>query len=340
METAFWRGKHVLVTGASGFIGSNLVPRLAALGCRLLTPSRREYDLLDQSAVRRLFAETSPEMVFHLAGLVGGILANKQRPADYAYQNLLMGTLMIEEARRAGVRKFVSLIGGCSYPAHAPSPIAETALWNGYPQPESASYSLAKAMSVVLSQAYRRQYGQNAIVLVPGNVYGAHDNFDLETSHVIPALIRKFHEARHEGRDEVVAWGTGRPVRDFVYVDDVCEAIVLAAERYDGEDIINISSGVSVTVCELVEAAAEVCDFSGRIVWDATKPDGQMFKGFDVTRMKTWLGYECPTTLRVGLQKTLAWYLANRLSGQKDVQRADGASHQLTGGLGRPPTGA
>jgi GDP-L-fucose synthase len=307
-SNAFWHGRRVLVTGASGFVGRNLVPLLEQTGCALIAPGRHDYNLLDQTHVRRLFADTRPDLVFHLAGLIGGILANKERPADFCYLNLLMGTMMIHEAWRAGVRKYITLMGGCSYPAQAPSPIAETALWNGYPQEESAPYSLAKAMGAVLADSYRRQHDFNAVVLVPGNLYGPHDNFDLRNSHVIPALIRKYHEARQSGQDEVVAWGTGRPVRDFIYVEDACGAILRAAEVYDSSEIINLSSGVPTTVKELVETIAELTGFRGRVRWDRTKPDGQMQKGFDVMRMHERLEYHCPTSLREGLSKTIAWF--------------------------------
>jgi GDP-L-fucose synthase len=307
----FWSGRRVLVTGATGFVGRNLVPLLQATGCVLLTPTRKDYDLQEQAAVRRMLADTRPDLVLHLAALSGGIMANKEKPADYCYQNLFMGATMLHECWRSGVQKYVTLIGGCSYPAQAPNPIRETELWNGYPQPESAPYSIAKKMSVVQAEAYRRQHGFDAVVLVPGNLYGPWDNFDLQASHVIPALVRKYHEARHGGHDEVVAWGTGRPVRDFVYVGDACEAILIAAEKYSAADIINISSGVPVTIRELVETIAELTGYTGRICWDSTKPDGQMFKGFDVTRMREWLGYTPRTPLREGLRKTIAWFEAH-----------------------------
>ncbi|MDH7568503.1 MAG: GDP-L-fucose synthase [Armatimonadota bacterium] len=310
-DAGFWKGKRVLLTGATGFVGRNLYPRLQATGCDLVAPTRRDYDLLEQEQVRRMFADTRPDVVFHLAGLIGGILANKERPADFCYQNLIMGTMVLHEAWRAGVQKYVTLMGGCSYPAKAPSPIREEELFNGYPQPESAPYSLAKAMSAVQAEAYRRQHGFNAIVLVPGNLYGPFDNFSLRNSHVIPALIRKYYEARRDGVEEVVAWGTGKPVRDFVYVEDACEAILLAAETYDRPEIVNISSGVPTTIRELVETVAELTGYRGRIRWDTTKPDGQMVKGFDVSRMRQVLGFECRTSLREGLQKTIAWFEAN-----------------------------
>jgi GDP-L-fucose synthase len=306
----FWAGKKILVTGASGFVGSNLTPLLRESGGELITPSHADADLLEQARVRSLLERHRPEYVFHLAGLIGGIGANKARPADFCYQNLLMGAVMLHESWRAGVRKYITLMGGCSYPAHAPSPIKETELFHGMPQAESAPYSLAKAMSAVQAEAYRRQHGFDAIVLVPGNLYGPFDNFDLNNSHVIPALIRKFLEARAGNKPEVVAWGSGRPTRDFVYIQDACEVILTAAERYHGSDIINISSGTAVSIRELTETVAELTGYRGKVVWDASKPDGQLYKGFDVTRMREILGCECRTGLREGLRKTIDWFLS------------------------------
>lgn len=310
-KNKFWYDKRVLVTGASGFVGRNLTPLLSQSGCRLLTPGHKQYNLLEQSHVRIMMKELRPEIVFHLAALSGGIMSNKEYPANYCYQNLLMNTLMLHEAWAAGVRKYVTLIGGCSYPADAPSPISENEMWKGYPQPESAPYSVAKKMNIVMAEAYRRQYDFDAIVLVPGNLYGPYDNFDLRNSHVIPATIRKYYEAKLRADPEIVSWGTGKPVRDFIYVGDACEVILLAAQTYSGSELINISSGVQTTIRGLVETVAELIDYQGSIRWDASKPDGQMYKGFDVTRMHEMLDYDSRTPLREGLQKTIRWFEDN-----------------------------
>lgn len=315
MNTDFWRSKRVLVTGASGFVGRNLVPLLRKTGCELITPAHTDYDLLEQEQVRRLLADTKPNLVFHLAGLIGGIMANKIFPADFCYKNILMNTMIMQESLKAGVKKYITLIGGCSYPEWAPNPIKETEIWNGYPHPDSAPYSVAKKMNIVMADAFRRQYGFNAVVLVPGNLYGPYDNYDLQNSHVIPATILKFWKAKQKGDKKVIVWGTGEPIRDFIYIEDACEAILIAAENYNSSEIVNISSGVKTTIRELIEVVAELLGFNGEIVWDTSKPNGQLKKCFDVTRMREWLGYKCHTSLRDGIKKTIEWFESiNRIS--------------------------
>jgi GDP-L-fucose synthase len=276
-----------------------------------MTAKHKDYDLTEQRAVRRMFAECSPEIVLHLAGYVGGILANKERPADFFYRNLMMNTMVLHEAYLSGVQKFVCLIGGCSYPSHAPDPIKEEYLWEGYPQPESAPYSMAKKMLVVQSESYRRQFGFNSIVLVPGNVYGPYDNFNLEDSHVIPALIRKVYEAKRDGAEAVAVWGSGKPIRDFIYASDAVEGVLLAAETYNSSEIVNISSGEETSIRNLVESIVRLMDFKGSLIWDTSKPDGQARKRFDVTRMQNVLGFKPKTSLEKGLKLTIEWFAKN-----------------------------
>ncbi len=305
---AVWQGRRVLVTGGGGFVGSNLIPKLRALGGDVTAPSRAQYDLLDQQQVRRMFADIRPEMTVHLAARSAGILANKRFPAEFCYENLLMNTCVLHEAYQAGVRRYVTLIGGCSYPAHAPSPIREEELWNGYPQAESAPYSLAKRMDVVMAGAYRQQYGFDAIVLLAGNLYGPGDNFNLEASHVIPATIRKMVEATERGDKVVTVWGTGTPVRDFVFIDDVCDVMLSEAHSYSSGDIMNISSGVPTTIRELIETVADLCGYQGRIEWDTSKPDGQKHKVYDISRFRARVPAFTPTPLREGLRRTIEWF--------------------------------
>lgn len=305
---AAWKGKRVLVTGSTGFVGSNLVPKLRAMGAEVSVPTRASYDLLDQHQVRRMFADVQPEIMFHLAARSAGILANTRFPAEFCYQNLLMNTCVLHEAHRSGVGKYVTLVPGCSYPAHAPSPTRETELWNGLPQPENAPYALARRMDVVMAGAYREQYGFDAIVLVPGNLYGPGDHFDLESSHVIPATICKVVEAARRGDPVVTAWGTGAPVRDFIYIDDLCDVVLREAPRYSSHEIMNISSGVRTTIRELVETIAELSGYRGRIEWDTSRPDGQPHKVYDISRLRERAGDFTPTPLREGLQRTIEWF--------------------------------
>jgi GDP-L-fucose synthase len=307
-KSAGWKGRRVLVTGGGGFVGSNVVPQLTALGCEVSAPTRADYNLLEQQQVRRMFADIRPEITFHLAARSAGILANTRFPAEFCYENLLMNTCVLHEAYQAGVSKYVTLIGGCSYPGDAPSPIREEELWNGYPQADSAPYALAKRMDVVMAAAYRQQYGFDAIVLLAGNLYGPGDNFNLESSHVIPATIRKMVEATERGDKVVTVWGTGAPVRDFVYVGDLCDVMLSEVQTYSSSEIMNISSGVPTSIRELIETVAELCGYRGRLEWDATKPDGQRHKVYDVTRFRARVPGFTPTPLREGLRRTIEWF--------------------------------
>jgi GDP-L-fucose synthase len=305
--------KRLLVTGGAGFLGSSLVRRLEAEGCqRIVVPRSQDYSLVEEAAVRRLYEETRPEIVIHAAARVGGIGANRANPGGFFYDNLVMGALLMEYARRHGVEKFVALGTVCCYPKDTPVPFREDDLWDGYPEETNAPYGMAKKMLLVQAQAYREQYGFNAIFLLPVNLYGPGDNFDPGTSHVIPALIRKCVEAREDGRDEVVVWGSGKATREFLYVDDAAEAIVLAMQRYDKPAPVNIGAGFEISIRDLVEQIAMLTGFRGRIVWDASKPDGQPRRSLDVSRAAAEFGFRARTPFATGLERTVNWYLADR----------------------------
>lgn len=309
--------QRILVTGAPGFLGHHIAPRLreAFPKSELVLVGRKDYDLMDPAHVQRMFREIRPDTVVHLAAKSGGILDNRLHPADYFHQNMSMNLSVFHEAFKAGVKKFLSLMGGCSYPATARSPIDESQMWQGFPQPESAGYSIAKKMLLVQSWAYRQQHGFNSVILIPGNVYGEWDNFNLTQSHVIPALLRKYLEAQDRRQPEIVAFGSGRPTRDFVYAGDVAATIPWFLANYDSSEPVNISSGTRITIRELAETVKDVAGFQGRIEWDTTQPDGQIDKIFDVTRLHQ-LGLTCPTSLREGLQKTMKWFIEARKSGE------------------------
>jgi GDP-L-fucose synthase len=308
-----WEDKRVVVTGGAGFVGSFLTEKLRARGCReIFVPRSREYDLRDRDAILRLYETARPHVVIHLAGIVGGIGANRANPGRFFYGNAIMGIQLMEYARLAGVEKFVAIGTICAYPKFTPVPFKEDDLWNGYPEETNAPYGLAKKMMLVQAQAYREQYGFDAIYLLPVNLYGPRDNFDLETSHVIPALIRKCVEACERGESQVVLWGDGSPSREFLYVEDAAEGILLAAERYDGNQPVNLGADEETTIAALAQMVAAAVGFKGEIVWDASKPNGQPRRRLDVTRAQQLFGFRASQPLHEGIAKTVAWYLANR----------------------------
>jgi GDP-L-fucose synthase len=303
--------QRVLVTGGSGFLGSHVVERLRAEGLDPVVPRSAEYDLTQEDDVRRLFADTRPELVIHLAALAGGIGANRAAPGRFWYVNLLMGAYVIEHSRLAGVDKLLLLGTVCSYPKFAPVPFREDELWNGYPEETNAPYGIAKKSQLVGAQAYRDEYGLNSIYLLPANLYGPRDHFHPTNAHVIPDLIRKMIDAQEAGEREIVLWGDGSPTREFLYVEDCAEAIVLAAQRYDGADPVNIGTGVETSIRETVELVAELTGYEGEIVWDTSMPHGQPRRSLDASRAKELFGFEAKTPLREGLERTIAWYRAS-----------------------------
>ncbi|MDX6514408.1 MAG: GDP-L-fucose synthase [Gaiellaceae bacterium] len=305
---------NVLVTGGGGFLGSHLVERLRADGADVFVARRRDYDLTHEAEVARLFADAQPQTVIHLAAEVGGIGANRANPGRYWYANLMMGAHVIEQSRLAGLAKLVLAGTICAYPKFAPVPFKEDDLWNGYPEETNAPYGVAKKALLVGAQSYRDQYGLNAIYLLPVNLYGPRDNFNLETSHVIPALIRKMVDAQERGEHEVVLWGTGEPTREFLFVDDCVDGILLATERYDGAEPVNLGTGEEIRIRDLAELIGELTGFEGELVWDTTKPDGQPRRKLDTTRAEEQFGFHASTGLRDGLTRTIHWYREHRLS--------------------------
>jgi GDP-L-fucose synthase len=305
----FWRGKRVVVTGGAGFLGSYVVDLLRRRGAvDPVVPRSAQYDLRREADIVRLLEGTRPHVVLHLAAVVGGIGANRVNPGRFFYENLVMGAQLMEQARRFDVDKFVAVGTICSYPKFAPIPFREDDLWDGYPEETNAPYGLAKKMLLVQAQAYRQQYGFRSIYLLPVNLYGPGDNFDVASSHVIPALIKKCEDAIATGAPSITVWGTGRATREFLYAADCAEGIVLAAERYDGEEPVNLGAGFEISIKDLVELVARLTDFKGTIVWDAEKPDGQPRRSLDVSRAEKYFGFRARTPFEKGLRETIRWY--------------------------------
>ncbi|MCH8333761.1 GDP-L-fucose synthase [Candidatus Sumerlaeota bacterium] len=312
----FWSEKRVLVTGGAGFLGSFLVEGLRREGCKEITvPRSKDYDLVRNDDVAALLSASSPDTVFHLAAQVGGIGANQKNPGRFFYENLMMSVQMMEQSRLAGVAKFIGVGTICSYPKFTPVPFKEADLWSGYPEETNAPYGLAKKMGIVQGAAYRNQYGFNAVSPMLVNLYGPRDNFDPESSHVIPALIRKFLEAQLPGATRAVdVWGTGSATREFLYVEDAAEGILLAAERYDQSEPVNLGSSTEISIRDLVDIIARTTGFDGSIHWDTTKPDGQPRRKLDVTRAERLFGFRSFTTFEDGLRRTIDWYKETRLT--------------------------
>ncbi len=305
----FWNNKKVTVTGGGGFLGSFVLEQLKEKNLKsIFVPRSRKYDLREKKAIIRMYKDSNPDIVIHLAATVGGIGANRNNPGKFFYDNAIMGIQLIECARQYNVEKFVALGTVCAYPKYTPVPFREENLWDGYPEETNAPYGLAKKMLLVQSQAYREQYGFNSIFLVPVNLYGPLDNFDLETSHVIPALIRKCTEAKQEGKDKIIVWGDGSPTREFLYVEDAAKAILLATERYNKSEPVNIGTGFEISIKDLVNLIAELTGFKGKIIWDTTKPNGQPRRNLDVSKAKEKFGFEAEIDFREGLKRTIEWY--------------------------------
>ena len=316
--TKFWTARHVMVTGGSGFLGTAVVARLRQAGATdIFVPRSSEYDLRTREGIDRAIAQGKPDLIIHLAAVVGGIGANRDNPGRFFYENAIMGIELMEQARLAGVDKFVGVGTVCSYPKFTPVPFHEDDLWDGYPEETNAPYGLAKKMLLVQGQAYRQQYGFNVIHLMPVNLYGPGDNFNPSSSHVIPALIRKCVEARDRGDSFIEVWGTGSASREFLYVDDDADGIVLAAEKYDEPDPVNLGVGAEITIRDLVQLITRLARFDGEVRWDSTKPDGQPRRALDTSRARERFGFAAGTSFEEGLRRTIEWYQANRAASSR-----------------------
>ena len=308
-ERSFWQDRRVCVTGGAGFLGSYVVERLVERGARhVFIPQVSSYDLVQPEAVSRLMEDARPDLIIHLAARVGGIGANREHPADFFYDNLMMGAQLMHQAWQGGVKKFVAIGTVCAYPKHTPVPFREDDLWNGYPEETNAPYGLAKKMLLVQAQAYRSQYGFNAIFLLPVNLYGPRDNFDPSSSHVIPAMIRKIVAAQAAGDQEVILWGDGSPTREFLYVEDAAEGILRAAEHYDGAEPVNLGSGSEISIRDLAVLIGRLCGYTGVFRWDTSKPNGQPRRALDVSRAEQYFGFRAQTSFEEGLRRTIDWY--------------------------------
>ena len=310
------KSKKICITGGAGFLGSHLIENLKSKGCNnIFVPHIEDYDLTTEKDIIKMYQDAKPDIVIHLAAVVGGIGANREHPGSFYYKNLMMGTQLIEQARLYGLEKFVAIGTICAYPKFTPVPFKEEELWNGYPEETNAPYGIAKKCMLVQLQSYRDEYGSKGIFLLPVNLYGPRDNFDPSSSHVIPALIKKCVEAKEAGKNEIICWGTGTATREFLFVEDAAEGIALATEKYDGTEPVNLGAGFEISIKDLVELIVEKTGFQGEIVWDASQPDGQPRRCLDTQRAKEYFGFEAKTKFEEGIEKTIEWYEENRLKG-------------------------
>ncbi len=307
------KNKRICITGGAGFLGSHLIENLKSKGCEnIFVPHIEDYDLTTEKDIIKMYQDAKPDIVIHLAAVVGGIGANREHPGSFYYKNLMMGAQLIEQARLYGLEKFVAIGTICAYPKFTPVPFKEEELWNGYPEETNAPYGIAKKCMLVQLQSYRDEYGTKGIFLLPVNLYGPKDNFDPNSSHVIPALIKKCIEAKEAGKDEIICWGTGKATREFLFVEDAAEGIALATEKYDGTEPVNLGAGFEISIKDLVELIVEKTGFQGKVVWDTSQPDGQPRRCLDTQRAKEYFGFEAKTKFEEGIEKTIAWYIANR----------------------------